>query len=1149
MQALPEGGAMVAVTASEERVEQLLTELAAERAADQSAGPAADHLAGPAAGVLSNGNDSAPATVGGVSIAAVNGPESVVISGPADAVDRVVAALDVRHKRLTVSHAFHSALMEPMLEEFRAVAESVTYARPSLPWVSTLTGAQIDTVDAGYWVRQIRQAVRFADAASTLDELGLAAIAEVGPDAILTPLLDGLTQTPAVALQARNRNVDAENSGDSVTGQSESLIDGLARLHCLGADIDWAAFYAGTGAKKVKLPTYAFQRQRYWLHPSTRTTTGGGLDPIDHPVLTGALHVSDADTTVLTGTLDPATQPWLTQHTIGASTIVPGTLLLELAFRAAGAVEPELYRVEEFTIAGALELTDRPVTVRVNVGAADDEGVRRLDIQSRPDGERDWRTHATGSLAPGDDAAEADALEQWPPAGATEIALDDAYDNAADHGYGYGPLFRGLRALWRRGDDYYAELTLPEDDSETSSGASGFTLHPALLDAASHPLVPGIADPDRPALLPFSWSGVTVPRAAATALRAHLAPAGADAVRMALTDELGTPVVTVTSLALRPQAAAATADDTLFVPQWDEIRSPAVPSDRSTWAAIGDDVPGVPTRYADLGAVTGTHPVILFTPRASRSDEPTPDAAHAVIEDALNAARTVLTDERFRDTRLVVATESAAGPGADNLAHAGVWGLIRSALTEQPDRFTLIDVDGDLRSWDSLDAALATGEPQLAIRGGALHVPRLARVRKTAAAQRNPWTTGAVLITGGTGTLGAATAKHLVTAHGARQLVLLSRRGADAPGAVELRDALSELGAEVALVACDVTDRDALTAVLAEHPVSAVVHTAGVLADGVLASLTTEQLHTVLRPKVDAAWALHEATRALDLGAFVLFSSLAGLVGTAGQANYAAANTFLDALAEHRRSAGLHALSIAWGLWEESTGLTDEMSAVDRDRIRRIGVRPLSTEAGLRALDDAIGLDHAVLAATGLDTDALRSPDARVPAVLRRFAPARTRRRTESGLAARLARLSATERAAALLDLVRGTAATVLGHSDSGAVDAERQFQEMGFDSLTAVELRNKLGEATGVRLPATLVFDHPTPAALAARLSDDLAGAEKRAPAVAITRVASEPDEPVAVVGVGCRFPGGVVDGGGLWGVVEGGLDVVGGFPVNRGW
>ncbi|MBD0420496.1 SDR family NAD(P)-dependent oxidoreductase, partial [Streptomyces sp. TRM S81-3] len=438
----------------------------------------------------------------------------------------------------------------------------------------------------------------------------------------------------------------------------------------------------------------------------------------------------------------------------------------------------------------------------------------------------------------------------------------------------------------------------------------------------------------------------------------------------------------------------------------------------------------------------------------------------------------------------------ATGDGEDvtDLAHAGVWGLVRVAQTENPGRIVLVD-----RDTDTLDPRHVSPDvPQAAVRGTTVLTPQLAR--STAKDTQTPprWDGGTVLVTGATGALGGFLARHLVTRHDARHLLLLSRRGIDAPGARELHDELTALGADVTFAACDAADRDALTAVLAgipdDRPLTAVVHTAGVLDDTVLTDLTPQRLAKVLQPKVDAAWNLHELTKDRDLTAFVLYSSIAGLIGNAGQANYAAGNTFLDALAQHRRAHGLPATSLAWGLWAEASTISGGLDETDLRRLARLGLLPLSSDDAMDLFDAAPTTGEAVLAVTRLDTAVLRRQADRLPAVLRALAPTAPRRTaaaagTGSGgeggpsLAERLGALPEEQRTEVLTDLVRTQVAAVLGHADQGAVDAERAFQEMGFDSLTAVELRNQLNAATGLRLPSTLVFDYPNPAALAAYL------------------------------------------------------------------
>ncbi|WP_262506242.1 type I polyketide synthase, partial [Streptomyces griseicoloratus] len=500
----------------------------------------------------------------------------------------------------------------------------------------------------------------------------------------------------------------------------------------------------------------------------------------------------------------------------------------------------------------------------------------------------------------------------------------------------------------------------------------------------------------------------------------------------------------------------------------------------------------------------------------------------------------------------------ATGDGEDvtDLAHAGVWGLVRVAQTENPGRIVLVD-----RDTDTLDPRHVSPDvPQAAVRGTTVLTPQLAR--STAKDTQTPprWDGGTVLVTGATGALGGFLARHLVTRHDARHLLLLSRRGIDAPGARELHDELTALGADVTFAACDAADRDALTAVLAgipdDRPLTAVVHTAGVLDDTVLTDLTPQRLAKVLQPKVDAAWNLHELTKDRDLTAFVLYSSIAGLIGNAGQANYAAGNTFLDALAQHRRAHGLPATSLAWGLWAEASTISGGLDETDLKRIERTGLLPLSSDDAMDLFDAAPATGEAVLAVTRLDTAALRRQDEPQP-LLRGLVPAAPHRTatasaggrdTGSPLAERFAGLSPDERRQALTDLVRAQVAAVLGHADAGAVAAERAFQEIGFDSLTAVELRNQLNKVTGLRLPSTLVFDHPNPAALAAHLDAELFGSASEA-APAVVAADSSSLEPIAIVGMACRYPGGVTGPEDLWRLVADGVDAVTEFPTNRGW
>ncbi|MBC3839557.1 KR domain-containing protein [Streptacidiphilus sp. 4-A2] len=427
------------------------------------------------------------------------------------------------------------------------------------------------------------------------------------------------------------------------------------------------------------------------------------------------------------------------------------------------------------------------------------------------------------------------------------------------------------------------------------------------------------------------------------------------------------------------------------------------------------------------------------------------------------------------------------------------------------------------------------------------------------AAARTP---GTVLITGGTGTLGGLVARHLAATGRATRAVLTSRSGPAARGAAALAAELATAGLAVSILAGD-ADRPGLTAVLAATRPTGVIHTAGVLDDGVIESLTPARTDAVLRPKADAAWNLHRTTRelGLDLDVFVLFSAGAATFGAPGQGNYAAGNAFLDALAAHRLAAGLPAVSLAWGLWADASGMTENLSAQDIDRIAQGGVGALSAEQGLGLLDLALTRDDALLVPARIDVAAIRAQAARGAGLAPLWraltgGPARPPLAgvgsAQAGPAAQtlrqqLAGLTGADRDRLLLDLVRGHVAAVLGHASPEAVEPRRAFRELGFDSLTSVELRNRLSTATGLRLPATVVFDHPSSSALADHLRGRLLG--DSAPAAAAPAVAAAAGEPIAIVAMSCRFPGDVRDPEGLWELLATGTDAISPLPRDRGW
>ncbi|WP_441296315.1 type I polyketide synthase [Amycolatopsis sp. CA-126428] len=1409
MQALPAGGAMIALQASEDEVTPLLTEP--------------------------------------VSIAAVNGPASVVVSGAEAAVEAIAAHFREagrKTRRLTVSHAFHSPSMEPMLDGFRRVAESLTFEQPRLPVVSNVTGTLAtaeELTSPEYWVRHVRQAVRFHDGLRYLAGHGVTRFLELGPDAVLTAMAaDCVADTDAVLVPALRRD------RTEVTG----ITTAVATLHVHGTSPDWAAFFAGRDARRVALPTYAFQRRRFWPTASALgfgDVRAAGLGAAGHPLLGAAVPLAASDGHLFTSRLSVQTQPWLADHAVQGRILLPGTAFLELAIRVGD--EVGCARVAELTLAAPLVLPEHGgVQLQVVAGEPDEHGSRSLTVHSRPEkaaADQPWTLHATGVLDTG--AAEpADRLDAWPPAGAEALEVDDFYEMYARSGFAYGPAFQGMRAAWRIGDEVFAELALPEAQQEA---AAGFGLHPALLDAALHPLVFLPLEGSGRSRLPFSWSGVSLHAGGAATARVRLAQAGPDALALTVWDAAGLPVASIESLAMREISAEAlqsapSAPESLYRLDWSPIEPGEAPGSPS-FAVLGADDLKLAAELARTGAVVAAYPDLAALGGATVPDAvlvPCVANGHATGDlpaDVRTATHGLLdllqdwvSDERFEASTLVVVTRGAvarAGEDVRDLAYAPVWGLVRSVQTEQPGRILLVDVDDEPASIEALPAALRSGEPQLVLRAGVPHVARLAKpaagalvppqdapswrldigqrgtlenlrlqpapeaagellpghvriavraagvnfrdvlnalgmypgevgamglegagvitevapdvtgfavgdrvlgmfggafgplvladhrmvaripddwsfvqaasiplayltayyalvdlggvrpgdavlvhaaaggvgmaavqlarhlgaeVYGTASAGKHgalrelgladdhiassrslgfaadfaapggrgmdvvlnslagefvdaslgllspggrflemgktdvragdevaaahegvryqafdlveagadrigrmlaelvellrggalrplPITTwdvrrapeafrfmsqakhigkvvltmprqldpgGTVLVTGGTGGLGRELARHLVTEHGVRRLLLTSRRGLDADGAPELAGELAGLGAEAVITACDVADRKALAAVLAgvpaEHPLTAVVHTAGVVDDGLLASLDHERVDRVLRPKLDAAVHLHELTKDQELAAFVLFSGAAGLFGGAGQGNYAAANVFLDAFAAHRHHHGLPATALAWGPWGQGAGMTSRLTEADLARMARGGMRPLTVELGLSLFDAALGTDEPALLPMDLDTAALREQGEALAPLYRGVVKAPSRRSAQSAgqadvagsLAKALGGMAEAERAEALVELVCGQVAAVLGHASAGDIEPERSFNELGFDSLTSVELRNRLGVAAGLRLPATLVFDYPTPTALAGYLLGEIVPEEEPA-------------------------------------------------------
>ncbi|MEK9524688.1 SDR family NAD(P)-dependent oxidoreductase [Streptomyces venezuelae] len=1386
MQALPAGGAMLAVQASQEEVLPLLE---------------------------GRGHE--------LSIAAVNGPLAVVVSGDVEAVEQVAgafAATGRKTRRLVVSHAFHSHRMDGMLDAFAAVTAGVAHAEPRITMVSTVTGGPVE-ITADYWVRQVRREVRMSDGLAALHGLGMRTFLELGPDGVLSALGQDCLDDASLAFVPVLRRGRAEG---------RTLAAALGALHVRGRGPDWNAVF-GPGPTPA-LPTYAFQRERYWL------TARGAEGAAGHPLLGPAVELAESGQVVLTSRLGRRTHPWLADHAVLGSVLLPGTAFLELAGRAGSATGTP--RIAELTLLAPLVVPEEGrVEVQAVVAAPGADGQRAVTVHARAEtaegAVEPWTLHAAGMLAPHD--ADAPAPAAYPAEG-EPLAVDGCYDELAGAGYAYGPVFQGLRAAWRQGQDLVADVALPPSVTDAAS----YGLHPALLDAALHPIVMTALEDGNRRLLPFSWHGVTVRRPGVRAARAVITATGPDAVSLTLFDESRAVVAEVGELVLRPVSDEVAVPRSLLRLDW--IPAAADPGPVPPAVALGTADLGVGTPYADLAALGRAldeglpAPAVVLAPLtdldAHGDDAGAPLGPPTVVHRALALLQEWLADDRLADSRLVLVTRSAVATSADadvDADAAAVWGLARSAQTENPGRVGLLDVESPadcrtalpllaaehqlavreaeslvpmlgrataggslvppaggpawrlaIRERGTLDhlalepcpealAPLADGEVRVAVRAAGVNfrdvlntlglypgdpgllglegagvvtevgpgvtglgvgdrvmglfsgafAPVVVADHRRVAVMPADWTfaqaasapivfltayhalvdlaglsagervlihaaaggvgmaavqlarhlgaevygtagpgkwdalrplglegahlassrtldfesaftaatggrgmdvvlnslagefvdaslrllpgggrfvemgktdlreparvaadhpgvaygffdllqepteriaelltdvlallstgaltplplstwdvrrapeafrhvsqarhigkvvltlppaldpDGTVLVTGATGALGGLVARHLVAEHGARRLLLVSRRGAEALGALELAAELTASGAEVTLAACDTADRDALARLLDGVRLTAVVHAAGVLDDGVITALTPERLDTVLAAKATAARNLHELTADQDLAVFVLFSSVMGVLGGAGQGNYAAANTYLDALAQYRRARHLPALSLAWGMWADTAGrpgaagMAGSLSEADRGRLARTGLAPIDRTEGLALLDAALRLDAAVLVPAPLDRDALAALDGRVPAVLRDLAPAAPRPAeatatasapTTATLRERLSPLGRAEREELLLDLVRAQAAAVLGRSSASGIAADRSFKDLGCDSLTLVELRNRLQTSADLRLPATFLFNHPTPTAVVVQLLAELVPTE----------------------------------------------------------
>jgi acyl transferase domain-containing protein/NADPH:quinone reductase-like Zn-dependent oxidoreductase/NADP-dependent 3-hydroxy acid dehydrogenase YdfG/acyl carrier protein len=761
----------------------------------------------------------------GVSLAAVNGPSSVVVSGERGALDGLLAELvegGVRAREIPVGYASHSAMVEEIRGELLEACAGVVAVSGGVPFFSTVTGGLLDTagLDGEYWYRNLRGTVQFEGAVRSLVADGHRAFVELSPHPVLTMAVQEVVDEVLPGVE----NVLVSGSLRRGEGGQERFVRSLGEAWVHGVEVDWAALFKGTSAARVALPSYAFQRERYWIQSAwgVGDVASAGLGAADHPLLGAAVALAGGEGWLFTGRLSLETHPWLADHAFMGTVLLAGTAFVELALRAGSEVGCE--RVQELVLEAPLVFPERgSVQIQVAVGEPDESARRTVGIYSRLEGatgeglleeQQAWVRHASGTLISGEATQEAQAAlrgdaevalreetavfadGEWPPPGAQAVDVDGLYDRLAEYGYEYGPVFQGLEALWREGENVFAEVSLPEGER---SQAQQFALHPALLDAALHAVaaslfgVQATAADGVGARLPFSWGGVTLHAAGASRLRVRLTPLGSDAVSLVVADESGGLVARVDSLVLRPASAEQlrgihrTHQDSLYRLDWVPVAATPVPSDLTgQWAVLGAE--GSPftdgicaahsdtVLYTDLdllshalddGAPVPNVVLVDCTLNEASRDGDNQAAGEdgtqaAVGEDDVQAAvgegdsvhgavggvpgiagaethrvlgllQGWLGDERFVGCRLVLVTCGAVGvssrEGVLGLGAAPVWGLVRSAQSENPGRFVLVDVDGLEGSWGALPGALALDEPQLAVRDGGVVAARLARVQ------------------------------------------------------------------------------------------------------------------------------------------------------------------------------------------------------------------------------------------------------------------------------------------------------------------------------------------------------------------------------------------------------------------------------------
>ncbi|MDA0565644.1 amino acid adenylation domain-containing protein [Streptomonospora sp. S1-112] len=1091
---------------------------------------------------------------GAVAVAALNGARSTVVSGPPAAVERVCAALrerGVRQSPLAVSHAFHSPMMEPMLAEFAEAAATVAYSAPRLPIVSNVTGERVgaEIATPEYWVRHTREPVRFAAGLAALRRLGCACYVELSGRPSLLPLLAAETGAEAPGTEVRTASMHPR-------GERERFLGAVADLYGAGRDIDWSALHPPGTRRRVELPTYPWRAVRHWIDPPPRGARTPAPDPAAHPLLGARIDLAGSDEARFEAVVGPGTLPWLADHRVFDTVVLPGVAFMEISLAAAGALlgDGRGRELADTVIHRAMDFADgAPRTVQTLV-AAEEAGTRALRVYSRPAGAAPgtpWTHHFSTRLhTQGAGAAPApEAGEAWPAAAAGPGAEADPeviYAGERARSIDLGPSFHATRRLWRADLAARSEIAAPE----AIGGETGrYHAHPVLLEALFLALT--VAYPAEHGHRTYVPAGVERLRAWAPlrgevrcAARIRPVPAGAEAPETLLGDARlmapdGRLLVELTGIVLKRaerRTMIGSAEEPwrawLHRTVWRPLPlTPDGGAPGTHWVVLADADLGAGLRAAagergarctvvtgspapDPGALAGADLVVDARPAAlagTAAGSPEAAAEHAVAVAALVRA---LARAPGQPPPLVLVTRGAhavdAAPAAVP-AQAAAWGVLRVAATEHDDlALGAVDLDPALDTADQLArlaAELAAaaraggpGEPWTALRGGARHAARLvaAPPARTGAAPRVR-AVAAYLVTGGLGGLGLRLARFLVE-RGARHLVLVGR---SAPGA-QARAALADLaaaGARVVVRRADVADPRAAAALLAAvdgdpdlPPLAGVAHLAGVLDDGALTELTPERFRRAMAPKAAGAWHLARHLGGRDLDFLVLYSSVSAVLGTPGQANYAAANAYLDALAARLRAEGVPALAVQWGSWAG-----DGMSARAEDTAKaaRHGEYPMEPDDALAALAHLLAAppEDAAVAVLRADWAVRAAAEGAVPRLLSELArPPREEPGPGGAPVWDVAAAPPRERRRLLADHLRRELSLVLGVAED--IDPAQGFVSLGLDSVASIELRNRVQRKLGRRLDLTLAYDHPTLDDLAAHLAE-VVGADGPAPAV----------------------------------------------------